>query len=401
MSDVGMPFPDVDEARSLIASMFIHIPKTGGTSVEAVVSVENSLRWQFQACCDPTRHPPVEGCCWKKGAAPPWHLAPDVFERLYGRSIEAYAGQQHRRPRWCVVRNPAERFTSCVTWDRKVHNFAMRYRTEPAELAKELSKSRFDLPWNGIAGANDLHAEELAHRQPQSWFVWDEQGAVQCDCIVAIEKLDQIVAQRENSYPAQPMPLPSPLRELYRPDFELWERARDSAGLCYRPQPRLPSPPPTLPPAPIPNPVALSPAAQRPAPATPSTPPPPPYPSVPPTSPPPPPLLSPPSLALPSPTLPSSLWVAAEPRLVLASAAIGVMAVTLCITIVVVLQCCHRRAEPANPPAPRRRSKRRKSSYLPLACQGLDVAERDRSRRERASDRSHGATGRVGMSAHP
>ena len=143
------------------------------------------MRWQLMRCCNMSRRPPVGSCCWRSSAAPPWHLAPDVFEWLYGRRIESFGSHQTSRPRWCVVRNPSDRYASCVAWDHAEHPRSKQYRTPPVDLAQELARGRFNVPWQGIDGATDLHGEELSHRQPQHWFVWDEHGDVQCDCVVS------------------------------------------------------------------------------------------------------------------------------------------------------------------------------------------------------------------------
>lgn len=224
--------------RLLHGAMFIHVPKTGGTSVEqalqAIGAPQLAVRWQFQSCCDFAR-PNTRQCCFP---GPPWHLAADVFKQRFNRSIEGDGSA--RRERWCIVRDPAARYASCVAWDRRVHPHPWDASDEASGLAlatHALRGGRFQVRW----GANGL----VAHRQPQHWFVWDERGAVQCDCVVAFEKLPSFRLPHKNhgetaddDEPATPQALPASLQELYAPDVELWRRAKEAPGLCYRPRPR-------------------------------------------------------------------------------------------------------------------------------------------------------------------
>ena len=78
--------------------------------------------------------------------------------------------------------------------------------------------------------------EELAHRQPQHWYVWDEHGGVQCDCVVAFEKLGMLTdSQKKASSHVTGGVLPAPLQQLYSVDFHLWRLAHQTDGFCYRP----------------------------------------------------------------------------------------------------------------------------------------------------------------------
>ena len=59
----------------LQSHVFLHIPKSGGTTIEALVDPYQALVKQ--------RLPPQPPS--------PWHLAPDVFEKKFGRSVTALA----------------------------------------------------------------------------------------------------------------------------------------------------------------------------------------------------------------------------------------------------------------------------------------------------------------------
>jgi hypothetical protein len=74
-------------------------------------------------------------------------------------------------------------------------------------------------------------------------FVWADDGSVQCDCVVAFEKLGSLLSNRLNVGDTRLRhddPLPEPLARLYRLDQSLWERALRAPGLCYQPSPRPP-----------------------------------------------------------------------------------------------------------------------------------------------------------------
>ncbi len=74
-------------------------------------------------------------------------------------------------------------------------------------------------------------------------FVWADDGSVQCDCVVAFEKLGSLISKRLNVGDPRLRPndpLPVPLARLYKRDQRLWERALRAPGLCYQPSPRPP-----------------------------------------------------------------------------------------------------------------------------------------------------------------
>ena len=238
---------------------FLHIPKNGGTSIELAANRDASAWGLYRECCPKgaivgTRD--EDACCAASSASrrsSPWHLPPDVFFRLFHHEIEADKAHPGRRlPRWCVVRDPVERWASEVRWVQRSLQGRypvilpdgqlklVRQRTAAA-LRDAFSDGRFNVNWT----------EELVHYQPQHWFVWSADGSVQCECVIAHEKLRFFEIGRTNNFteareatsseaPAPPSPpLPKALLELYALDATLHASARTSSKLCYRPNARL------------------------------------------------------------------------------------------------------------------------------------------------------------------
>ena len=85
--------------------------------------------------------------------------------------------------------------------------------------------------------------EEMLHRMPQHFYVWDHAGRMQCDCVVPIEKLHLITSKKENVRQRKPLAfnvsdLPDGFFRLYAADFVLWNAAKRVKGeLCYTPMP--------------------------------------------------------------------------------------------------------------------------------------------------------------------
>lgn len=182
---------------------FIHIPKTGGSTIELFLNESQAVikrrhRWS-------ARH--------RLSACPPWHLPPDLYEARYNRT--------YLRPTFCVVREPRERLQSSMDW--KVFG---KLETPPGDLGTVFRGGRSEVEWT----------EERAHRMPQSWFVWDEDGRVLCDCVVAFEKLKHITNLTINRSSPRNRSFAFP-RRLYDMDALLHEVARSTPALCYHPRP--------------------------------------------------------------------------------------------------------------------------------------------------------------------
>lgn len=141
------------------------------------------------------------------------------------------------RPRWCVVRNPIfTRWQSDVAWGGGNGKWFGAASVSPTDLLTIFGRSRREaLPWT----------EELLHKQPQHFFVWAADGRVQCDCVVAFEKLHLFAGEKRwNGRPhrsADPQfsqeGLHPALELLYSLDVQLWASARQTDELCYRPMP--------------------------------------------------------------------------------------------------------------------------------------------------------------------
>lgn len=218
---------------------YIHIPRTGGTSVENVVPPASTVRWHSRSCCE---HGAIASCC---NHGSPWHLPLDVLAALLPEVRRSFGSRQT----WCVVRNPDDRWRSSHafiahvrrTWPESLAFPASRPPRTPVQLGALYARSRFAIEWD----------EELAHLQPQSWMVWDAQGQPQCSCAVAFENLGSLLASHKTlnaagyldhiattgavACSANCTDAPIAHQNLYLLDVNLWKAAK-SAPLCYRPR---------------------------------------------------------------------------------------------------------------------------------------------------------------------
>ena len=228
--------------------MFLHIPKTGGTSIDSVLPDAAQLY---------SRRKELHHSVWGHTTFAPWHLAPDVYDawlRLRHRNATFSAPGQ---PVFCVVRNPFERLISRLTFHENeaagAHRPAPNLLAETCRLLREAQRPpTWVWPFDGF----------MQHAVPQSWFVWSQLGATQCQCVVAFEKLSALLPHthlnsaaaevaaapagghfdaarfatlRANASAGQ---MPDAWKQLYHDDYELWRAALHSSSLCYTPPDR-------------------------------------------------------------------------------------------------------------------------------------------------------------------
>ena len=200
------------------AGRVIHIPKSAGSTLTHVSSgLEVYNHSQLPAM---------------NVRANWWHLPPDVFERKIGRSpwtrppswglgralgspppsppsppSSAPQGAQHEaiRPRVCVLREPMDRAGSENAWRCTL---ADGFRTHGcSHTVKEMSAgaNATALPAMERAALKVILADnrhkldwgQVDHAIPQTWYIYDEQGGVQCDRVLLFPLLGQCMRQNE------------------------------------------------------------------------------------------------------------------------------------------------------------------------------------------------------------
>ena len=214
--------PDLAEQISRAGLFFVHIPKCGGTTLSKITPAHAQVLQKKPP--DPLGVAQLKH--WQRrwrlktgtlrGMPSPWHLPPDMYERLFSEPFPA-----RNQSIICVVRNPLDRFQSEIAYRKRQNHRSFPPLTPSlaSETAADMRRGRFPFRWQ----------ETSLHLAPQSWYVWADSGARQCHCVVAIEKLHVLetvnAAQRAPGHQAV---MPAGLHELYADDFRLWELAKAS-----------------------------------------------------------------------------------------------------------------------------------------------------------------------------
>ena len=171
---------------------FLHIPKTGGSSVEELLPADAQLVTPFTRKRPGRPHDPaieakrhemrlLWGQRWRRFS--PWHLPPDIYERRFNRSYS------NGRPVFCVVRHPLDRLLSRLNYRCSNNESAPALGNEVRQLIAALAQPA---PWDWFAPIDERN---LNHAVPQSWYVWSQRGQTQCQCVVAFEKLKRTLTE--------------------------------------------------------------------------------------------------------------------------------------------------------------------------------------------------------------
>ena len=214
---------------------FMHIPKTGGTAVE-----QSSKELGIEVRTSPQVHKWVN----RSGTVgSPWHLPPDMFQRVYGTPRSS-------KPMLCVVRDPADRLRSEASWRCTPWRSPRRHAngTSCQNRYSRRDDPEYDIASDAEEVLRARHRDDLLrmgdrvlHMLPQSWYVWAEDGSVQCSCVVAYDKLARVlglVPKQPSKYFDVRCPRSPALAALYSIDEELHANASaDDRSLCYRPRP--------------------------------------------------------------------------------------------------------------------------------------------------------------------
>lgn len=143
-------------ANLFSCAMFLHIPKTAGSTIETILDKNLHIFGQQRTLPLALGRtvPPWDGSAW--------HLPPDVFERKFHRPFSRYRG----RKVFCVVRDPAERFASEVNYRIKLHEEKSNFRQLFPRLTKSSTKAAADILSRGRFSFS-TRREGILHLMPQ------------------------------------------------------------------------------------------------------------------------------------------------------------------------------------------------------------------------------------------
>jgi hypothetical protein len=193
-----------------------HIPKTGGSSIETNCTNQSCIISRMERQQLYYTHP--------VRSVSAWHIPPDKYEEIMKEPFDV-----EDKPRYCVVRNPKDRFYSCERWQAA---YGDKYDFPWHRSAEQLRRLRLDFERKQFSTLT----EELLHRIPQHRFVWSPDCVVQCDCVVAFEKMNVLTTNKVNPGKHKELNITTPyfLESMYKGDALLWKAAKD-AEFCLRP----------------------------------------------------------------------------------------------------------------------------------------------------------------------
>lgn len=159
---------------------FIHIPKTGGTTIENVAK-ENGVHWgrfKHNKLQDARLDPPPKQVCTDTPYI--WHVAP--------RHLNA-DNPYSKHDTFCVIRDPLERMVSEYNWlwDSKHKNNKTTVDENEYFTANKLN----DWIKYHIDHQSHLTGGEGCHHQPQYNYVYDDNGNITCDYPLDFANLTQ------------------------------------------------------------------------------------------------------------------------------------------------------------------------------------------------------------------
>lgn len=190
--------------------MFIHIAKNGGTTMEAILNENQTIirRDSFGS----RKH-----FFGNKRDLSPWHMTPEMYEHFLHRKYDSIGFKK----RFCILRNPIDRYESCQEFTRGTFVKPFDY------LLNIYSQDFKTVLWD----------EELVHRMPQHMFLYYRNGTVQCDCAITMEKLGSLTNITRNKSRKKTYSLKDNVNfhKLYHKDLLLWNLALNEKNLCFTP----------------------------------------------------------------------------------------------------------------------------------------------------------------------
>uniref|UniRef100_A0A061S7A0 Sulfotransferase n=1 Tax=Tetraselmis sp. GSL018 TaxID=582737 RepID=A0A061S7A0_9CHLO len=221
---------------------FVHIPKTGGTSVESLLrssGVTPAIDIMFPAL----RNNTYRSKCGT--AETPWHYTPNQVENCQWEP-NPYTG----RNTWCVIRHPVMRFLSEFKWRLNriqtegwegswtqflPRNFGVvetnsTKRFDIVQFAKDTTSLLTKFSKSCLGNTSCPLTENFLHLQPQHWYVDNEKGNMTCDKVLPFRTLVTQLPEKLN--------VGARINADYRPDIAqirniLWPVYKEDFALFF------------------------------------------------------------------------------------------------------------------------------------------------------------------------